>query len=128
MVMWNAPTGQADHAARGCRAALAMLADLPGLDAHWRDRLGGPLRLGIGLNTGRALVGNTGSRIKFKYGALGNTVNLASRVEGATKQLGVPLLITGATRAPVGESFAARRLCRARLTGIADPVDLDELP
>jgi adenylate cyclase len=127
MVMWNAPTGQVDHAARGCRAALGMLADLPGLDARWHERLGGPLRLGIGLNTGRALVGNTGSRIKFKYGALGNTVNLASRVEGATKQLGVPLLITGSTRAQVGETFAARRLCRARLAGIADPVDLYEL-
>jgi adenylate cyclase len=127
MAMWNAPTTQADHAARACRAALGMLADLPPLNAEWSERLGGPLRLGIGLNTGPALCGNTGSRHKFKYGPLGHAVNLASRVEGATKQLGVPLLITGSTRAPLGDALATRRLCRARVVGIEGPVDLYEL-
>jgi adenylate cyclase len=127
MAMWNAPAEQADHAARACRAALGMLADLPQLDAEWQARLGGPLRLGLGLNTGRALCGNIGSRYKFKYGALGHTVNLASRAEGATKQMGVPLLITGSTREKLGEAFATRRLCRARVVGIAGAVDLYEL-
>jgi adenylate cyclase len=127
MAMWNAPAEQPDHAAKACRAALGVLADLPQLDAEWQGRLGGPLRLGLGLNTGRALCGNIGSRYKFKYGALGHAVNLASRVEGATKQLGVPLLITGSTREKLGEAFATRRLCRARVVGIAGAVDLYEL-
>ncbi|MCI0464380.1 MAG: adenylate/guanylate cyclase domain-containing protein, partial [Gemmataceae bacterium] len=83
--------------------------------------------LGIGLNTGTALVGNCGSRHKFKYGPLGHTVNLGSRVEGATKQLGIPVLITGSTRALLGDRFATRRLCRVRVVGVSEAVDLYEL-
>ena len=127
MALWNAPKDLPDHAARACRAALAMLADLPALDAQWQERLGGPVRLGIGLNTGLALTGNTGSKKKFHYGALGHTVNLASRVEGATKYLGIPLLITGSTRAQIDGGFATRRLCRVRLEGIGDATELYEL-
>ncbi len=127
MAMWNAPADQPDHAVKACRAALAMIADLPALNAEWQDRLGCPLRLGIGLNTGPALCGNTGSRQKFKYGPLGHAVNLGSRVEGATKQLGIPLLITGTTRAKLGDAFATRRLCKVRVVGIREPVDLYEL-
>jgi adenylate cyclase len=127
LAMWNAPRDQPDHAVLACRAALAMMAELPQLDAEWRSVLGVPLRLGVGVNTGPALVGNTGSRQRFKYGPLGHTVNLASRVEGATKQLGVPVLITGTTQAQLPKSFATRRLCRVRVVGIAGAVDLYEL-
>ncbi len=127
LAAWNAPGEQPDHADRACRAALAMLADLPRLNAAWEARLGAPLRLGVGINTGPALVGNVGSRRKFKYGPLGHTVNLASRVEGATKHLGIPLLITGSTRARIADTFATRRLCKVRLAGIQNPVDLYEL-
>ena len=127
LAMWNAPTDQPDHAALACRAALAMLAELPGLNADWQAVVGKPLALGIGLNTGTAMVGNTGSRQKFKYGPLGLTVNLVSRVQGATKQLGVALLISGSTHAKLDGGFATRRLCRARVVGIAGPVDLHEL-
>jgi adenylate cyclase len=127
MAVWNAPADQPDHAAKACRASLAMLADLPRLDASWRPKLGEPLRLGLGLNTGRALCGNIGSQLRFKYGALGHTVNLASRVEGATKHLKVPLILTGSTRQHLGDAFAARRLCKARLAGVVDAVDLYEL-
>src|SRR5260370_21082121 len=109
MAMWNAPATQSDHAAKACRAALGMIGDLPGMDAEWKERLGVPLKLGIGLNTGPALCGNPGSAHKFKYGPLGHAVNLGSRTEGATKQLGVPLLITGGTRALLDESFLSRR-------------------
>ena len=83
------PAEQPDHAARACRAALAMRGGLPELNRRWEGRLGKAIGLGIGINSGAALVGNTGSRQKFKYGPLGHTVNLASRVEGATKHLGV---------------------------------------
>jgi adenylate cyclase len=133
MALWNAPKDVPDHAARACRAALAMIADQPAFDAVWQERVGGPVRLGIGLNTGRALCGNTGSKQKFHYGALGHAVNLASRVEGATKQLGIPIILTGSTHdqltggdaGPTG--IATRRLCQARLAGIDGATDLYEL-
>jgi adenylate cyclase len=127
LAMWNAPVEQPDHAARACRAALAMRDGLAEFNRRWQDRLSGPLGLGIGINSGIALVGNTGSHKKFKYGPLGHTVNLASRVEGATKHLGVRLLITGSTRERLGRSFATRRLCRARVVGITGDVELHEL-
>jgi adenylate cyclase len=127
LAMWNAPLEQPDHAVRACRAALAMRDGLPELNRTWDCRLGCALRLGIGINSGPALVGNTGSPTKFNYGPLGHAVNLASRVEGATKHLGVSLLITGSTRYLLGRSFATRRLCRARIRGLAGEVDLYEL-
>jgi adenylate cyclase len=127
MAMWNAPVAQADHCARACRAALAMQGEMTGLNEKWRSRINGTLGLGIGINTGPALVGNTGCPRKFKYGPLGHAVNLASRTEGATKQLSVPTLITGSTHAQLNGAFATRRLCRAKVVGIDTPVDLHEL-
>jgi adenylate cyclase len=127
MAMWNAPADQPDHAALACRAALAMQTAVPRLSEQWSARLGGPLCLGLGLNTGPALVGNTGSQDKFKYGPLGYTVNLASRVEGATKQLGIPTLITGSTRVLLRDRFATRRLCKVRAVGLTTAVELCEL-
>ncbi len=128
IAMWGAPEAQPDHARLACRAALDMLAALPELNQRWGQVLGEPMDLGIGINTGIAQVGNTGTRHKFKYGALGNTVNLASRVQGATKHLKTRLLITGATQARLGAGFEARRLCRVRVVNIHEPVDLYELP
>jgi adenylate cyclase len=125
--MWNAPADQPDHASKACRAALAMLGDLPALDSEWHQRLGCPLKLGVGLNTGAALVGNTGSTQKFKYGPLGHAVNLASRVEGATKHFAAPLLVTGTTRQQLGPEFACRRLRKVRVVNISEPVTLFEL-
>lgn len=127
LAMWNAPANQPEHATLACRAALDMFAELPALDDLWRDRIGGPLRIGLGINTGRALVGNTGSRTKFMYGPQGHAVNLASRVEGATKHLGIPVLITGSTCEKLGGALATRRLCRVRVAGIDGEVDLYEL-
>jgi adenylate cyclase len=127
LAMWNAPADQPDHAARACWAAVAAIEGLAGANDKWRSVLGEELALGVGINTGPALVGNTGSRVKFKYGPMGPTVNLANRVEGASKHLGVPILITGATRSKLDASFDTRRLCRARLVGAAEPVDLIEL-
>ncbi len=127
LAMWNAPLEQPDHAMRACRAALAMRDGLPELNRRWEGRVGRAIGLGVGINSGAALVGNTGSHQKFKYGPLGHTVNLASRVEGATKHLGVSLLVTGPTRKLLGSSFATRRLCRARVVGIDGDVELHEL-
>jgi adenylate cyclase len=125
--MWNAPVEQPKHAELACRAALAIIEDLPEINRQFAETIGDPLVLGIGINSGMAMVGNNGSRSRFHYGPMGHTVNLASRVEGATKQLGVGILITGSTREQLGDGFATRRICRARLTGMDEPVDLFEL-
>ena len=127
MAMWGAPVEQPDHARLACQAALAMLDTLPGLNERWEPILGEPLHIGIGLNTGVARVGNTGSRQKFKYGPLGNTVNLASRVQGATKYLKCTLLLTEWTQARLDERFRTRRLCQVRVVNIQQPVALYEL-
>ena len=74
-----------------------------------------------------ARVGNTGSQHKFKYGPLGNTVNLASRVQGATKYLQTRLLVTGNTEAKLDAGFTRRRLCSVRVVNIGTPVDLYEV-
>ncbi len=127
LAMWGAPEEQPDHARLACRAALEMVAALPRLSEAWQPKLQEPIRLGIGVNTGKARVGNTGSKHKFKYGPLGHHVNLASRVQGATKYLRTPLLITEFTRQQLGDEFDVRRLCTVRVVNIAQPVDLYEL-
>jgi adenylate cyclase len=127
IAMWNAPAEQPRHAELAAEAALAMLDELPRLNETWAATLRRPLGLGIGLNTGVARVGNIGSPRRFKYGPLGHTVNLASRVESVTKHLGVPILVSGSTRELLADRFATRRICRARVVGIAQPVDLFEL-
>jgi len=127
LAMWNAPLPQADHPARACRAALAMLDAMPGFNAQWQDQVGHALALGVAVNTGAAQVGNTGSIRKLKYGPHGHTVNLTNRVQDATKQLGLPLLITAATRNRLDGSFAARRLGQFRLRDVEESVTLFEL-
>lgn len=127
IALWNAPAEQPDHAAMACRAALAIQRALPAIGDRWADRMGRPLRVGIGINTGPVTVGNTGSTRRFKYGPLGHTVNLASRVEGATKSFGVPVLVTGAVRDRIGAEFGLRTLACVRVVGIDRPVELVEL-
>jgi adenylate cyclase len=132
MAMWGAPRPQPDHAQLACRAALDMLACQPGLSEAWRASWQAvlphqPMEFGIGLNSGLAHVGNIGSKHKFKYGPLGNTVNLASRIQGATKYLGCRILVTGATQSHLGPDFATRRLGKVRVVNIGEPVELHEL-
>jgi adenylate cyclase len=127
VAMWGAPTEQADHAELACRAAMDILRAVPELNERWDAYVGEPLRFGIGLNTGPARVGNTGTPRKFKYGPLGNTVNLASRVQGVTKYLKSPILVTEATRNRLGPEFAARKICQVRVVNISEAVALYEL-
>jgi adenylate cyclase len=127
MAMWGAPVEQPDQAQLAAAAALDMLGELPKLNERWEQVLGMPMSFGIGLNTGTARVGNTGTRRKFKYGPLGNAINLASRVQGATKYLHAPLLVTKATRERLDSSIRARRVSSARVVNIAEPVELYEL-
>jgi adenylate cyclase len=127
LAMWNAPADTPDHPWLACLAGQRIAAGLPSLSARWEALAGEPIRLGIGINTGPALVGNTGSSIKFKYGPMGPTVNLASRVENATKSVGIGLLITRSTRDRLSRDAGTRRIGGLRLQGIADPVDVFEL-
>ncbi|MBI1915592.1 MAG: hypothetical protein HYS12_12795 [Planctomycetes bacterium] len=129
MAMWGAPEPQSNHAQLACQAALDMLGKLPALNARWQATLGMPMSFGIGLNSGDAHVGNTGTPRKFKYGPLGNTVNLASRVQGATKHLRSKLLLTKNTFKELDEALRerARRLCLVKVVGLDDEVELYEL-
>jgi adenylate cyclase len=127
IAMWGAPVEQPEHAALACQAAVDIWQTLPEVSRRWFERLGTATRVGIGINTGLACVGNIGSQRKFKYGALGTTVNVCSRVQGASKYLQTDILLTAQTRSRLGDRFAVRRLCQARVVNIAEPVTLFEL-
>ena len=127
LAMWGAPNEQPDHAELACRAALEIRRSLPALNEKWRDIVGAETEVGIGINSGGALVGNVGTHRKFKYGPLGTAVNLASRVQGATKYFKTSLLITGETAKCVSGRYPTRRLCRVRVQNINGPVELHEL-
>jgi adenylate cyclase len=125
--MWNAPANQPEHAQLALEAAQAMLEELPALNVEWAERLGGLIRLGIGLNSGVSQVGNAGSKRRMKYGPRGHAVNLASRVEACTKLLGVPCVITEHTRRLLPAEAQLRRLCCARVSGMASAIELFEV-
>jgi adenylate cyclase len=127
MAMWGAPIAQSDHADLACRAAMKMIGRLTEINNRWRKETGTEIRLGIGINSGMARVGNTGSKQKFKYGPLGDTVNIASRVQGATKYLGADCLVTGSTLAALSDPPPSRRLARVRVINIEQPLEVHEL-
>ncbi len=127
MAMWGAPSSQPDHAKLACRAALEMLRRLPGLNARWHARLPVPVEYTIGINTGVAQVGNTGTAERFKYGVLGNVVNIASRVQGATKYLKTRLVVTQPTLDRVDDEFDYRRLSQVRAVNIGEALQLYEI-
>jgi len=127
MAFWGAPSVQPDHAAKACAAALEMRAALAELNRGFRARGLAELGVGIGLNTGPAVVGNMGSSVRFNYTVMGDAVNLASRLEGMTKQYGVAILVSEATRRAVGERFVFRELDVIRVKGKTQPVRIFEL-
>lgn len=127
MAMWGAPAEQPDHAARACESALEMLKLVEPLRQRWSEIVPQQFGIGIGINSGIAQVGNTGSAIKFKYGPLGNMVNLASRIQGVTRKLDVEALISEATAAAIGDQFDHRHLAVVRPLGIAEPIGIHEL-
>jgi adenylate cyclase len=125
--MWNAPLDQPRHAELAARSALEVLTIVPELNDKYSQVLGARVNIGIGIHTGEAQVGNSGSAHRLKYGPRGHAVNLTSRVESATKVVGVPCLLTGATRQELAVEMQVRRICKARLSGMTEAVDLYEL-
>lgn len=100
MAFWNAPLDVPDHAAHACRAALAMLAAITKLNADGAQKaaLRGetyePVAIGIGLNLGEVFVGNMGAEQRFDYSIVGDPVNVAARLESATKELQIPIVVS----------------------------------
>ena len=118
---WNAPDRQTDHALRACEAGLRLLA------FNGQEIGGRKLRTRIGLHTGIVNVGNFGSADRVDYTALGENVNLASRLEGLNKFLGTGCLISGQTKAEIGDRLVTRSLGSFRLKGFESLVEAHEL-
>lgn len=126
VAFWNAPLDEPDHAVRACRAALACQKKLAELGPDFRKRYGLEIRARIGLNSGPAVVGNMGSGRRFDYTAMGDTINLAARLEGACKTYGVPILAGEKTLEMVREKILAREIDRVRVVGKKLPVRIFE--
>ncbi len=127
IAFWNAPLDQQDHALRACRAAVECQERLAELGPRWAGKAGRPLTMRVGLNSGPAVVGNMGSARRFDYTAMGDTVNLASRLEGACKLYGVQVLAGEETYAKVSDEMAARLVDRVRVVGKKLPVSIYEI-
>lgn len=129
MALWGAPLPAPDHARRAADCALAMTAELERLNARWsQSGDAGGLRIGIGINTGEAVVGNIGSlKHKLEYTAIGDAVNLASRLEGLNKDMGTTIIISEATRAALGEGYDTAPLREVNVKGKEQAVLVHEL-
>jgi adenylate cyclase len=115
--VFGAPVEDDEHAFHGVRAALACNDRLDELNRDATMFAGNRLRARIGVNTGEALVGNIGSRKRFNYTVMGDTVNLAARLEGANKIYGTSLLVSGAVRAAIGARIDWREVDLVRVMG-----------
>lgn len=127
MAFWGAPQHQPDHATLACKAALEMVTALEELNARWAEQGRPPLAMGIGINTGIMKVGNMGSNSRFDYTVLGDSVNLASRLEGLNKEYGTTLIVSRATLEQTGGSFHDRFLDLVAVKGKKEPVEVFEI-
>jgi adenylate cyclase len=121
MVIFGAPEDDPYQEEHALKAAIEMQSELRGLAEKWKPE-GLNLRIGIGINSGPAIVGNIGSSRRMEYTAIGDTVNLASRLESATKELGVGILISEYTHNALRGSFQFRNMGSVHVKGRLDPV------
>ncbi len=130
LAFWNAPLDDPDHPANAARAALEMIAKTKQLNAAMAGQDSavwpGEVKIGVGINSGLCCVGNMGSRKRLSYTLIGDTVNVASRLEGLTKQYGVPIAV-GQTLTGRLDTFALLELDRVRAVGRDEPVTISAL-
>lgn len=127
MAFWNAPLDQPDHAVRSCRSAMKILSNVAELNearASEHDDSEEPpteINIGIGINSGDCIVGNMGSESRFDYTALGDRVNLASRLEGSSKLYGLPIILGESTASEVEGELAVIEVDMIRVKGKNEP-------
>jgi adenylate cyclase len=126
MAFWGAPIDRPDHAAAATAAALDMQKALTALLPRLVVPEGAHIAVGIGLNTGKAVVGNMGSAYRMAYTVLGDTVNTASRLEGLTKAYGADIVVGPAVRAAAGDGFLWCELDWVRVKGRDTPLAIHE--
>jgi len=117
MALYNAPFDQPDHAEQAVHTALEFQERVKVLAARWEPRCGLPVRNGVGVNTGEAVVGIIGSAQRVEYGAIGDTINLGSRLEGLTKEFATPIIIGESTYQAVKNLFVCRSLGEVAVKG-----------
>jgi adenylate cyclase len=127
MAFWGAPIAVANHARSACQTALSMKEKLIEFNEKHHPFPRFPLQARIGINTGKAVVGNAGCELRFSYTAIGDSVNLASRLESLGKHYGVGIIIGGKTEAMVSGEFDVRLLDRVAVKGKTEPTDIFEL-
>lgn len=133
MAFWNAPLDVPNHAAQACSTSLQMYHDLEFLnqdlkaEAEREERAFYPLKIGIGLNTGDCVVGNMGSEQRFDYSVLGDSVNLASRLESQSKNYGANVVVGETTYAIVKDDFALLELDLIAVKGKTEAVRIYSL-
>lgn len=129
MAFWGAPVAVEDHAHRAAAAAVDMIDELEALNRRWAEEgAAAEFAIGIGINTGEAVVGNIGSLShKLDYTAIGDTVNLASRLEGLSKEYGTTIIISESTLAEIGEEFETAVLDDVQVKGKEQSVRIHEL-
>ena len=129
MALFGAPLADEDHPVHAVDATVAKLEALAAVNEELRStgRLDETLRIGIGLNTGSAVVGNMGSEQRFEYSALGDAVNLAARLEGLTRVYKVDCIVSGPTRDAAARAYTFREIDKVKVKGKAKPVTIYEL-
>ena len=127
MALFGAPLDQPDHSRRACSTALEMVQKLKELDRDWVERGRPALKVGIGINSGLVSVGNMGSNRLFDYTAIGDNVNLASRLEGLNKFYGTEILVAAATVQHLDDGFIFREVDLVRVKGKKHPIAIYEI-
>ena len=125
MAFWGAPLADKDHARNAILSGIEMQETLKALQPRFKERGWPEIQVGVGINTGRVIVGNMGSEIRVAYTVMGDEVNLASRLEGITKQYGVGIIVGENTRNLANE-FLYRELDHVRVKGKDKPVAIYE--